>query len=89
LIRLPRETDKPICEQFFDYDTNLEVSKNGLCLGNYYSKVMSAKKLPDVFYFGDALTDVGDFSGSNFDIKENHMVVANVFFLKLRVPKIH
>ncbi len=41
---------------------------------------MSAKKLPDVFYFGDALTYAGDLSGGNSSIKENYMVVTNVFF---------
>ncbi len=57
------EMDKPICEQIFDYGTDVEVSKNGIRLGDYHAKVMSAKKLPDVFYFGDALTYAGDLSG--------------------------
>ncbi|EPD1960444.1 TraC family protein [Escherichia coli] len=59
------EMDKPICEQIFDYGTDVEVSKNGIRLGDYHAKVMSAKKLPDVFYFGDALTYAGDLSGGN------------------------
>ncbi|HAD0265578.1 TPA: type IV secretion system protein TraC [Vibrio parahaemolyticus] len=74
------EMDKPICEQIFDYGTDVEVSKNGIRLGDYHAKVMSAKKLPDVFYFGDALTYAGDLSGGNSSIKENYMVVTNVFF---------
>lgn len=74
------ETDKPICEQVFDYDTDLEVSHNGIRLGSYHARVLSAKKLPDLCYFGDALTYVGDLSGGNASVKENYMVVVNVFF---------
>lgn len=74
------EMDKPICEQIFDYDTDIEVSKDGIKLGGYYAKVMSAKKLPDAFYFGDAMTYVGDLSGGNSSIKENYMIIANVFY---------
>ena len=68
------ETDKPICEQLFDYGTDLEVSKNGIRLGGYHAKVLSAKKLPDIAYFGDAVAYTGDLTGGNSSIKENYMV---------------
>lgn len=74
------EKDRPICEQIFDYGTDVEVSKNGLKIGDYYAKVMSAKKMPDVAYFGDAVTFIGDLSGGGSNIKENYMIVTNVFF---------
>ena len=74
------ETDKPICEQIFDYGTDLEVDKSGLRLGDYHVKVMSAKKMPDYFHFGDAITFVGDLGGGNSAIRENYMVVTNLFF---------
>ena len=73
--------DRPICEQVFDFNTDIGVSKEGISLGDHcHVKVLSAKKLPDLFYFGDALTYVGDLSGGNSCIKENYMVVTNVFF---------
>lgn len=74
------ETDKPLCDQLFDYGTDLEVSKTGLRLGDYYAKVMSAKKLPDIAFFGDAIAYAGDLTGVNSSIKENYMVVTNLFF---------
>ncbi len=74
------QTDRPIGEQVFDYDTDIEVQKNGVRLGDYHVKVLSAKKMTDLFYFGDAVTYIGDLSGSNANLKENYLVVANVFF---------
>ena len=81
------ETDKPICEQIFDYGTDLEVDKNGLRLGDYHVKVMSAKKMPDSFYFGDAITFAGDLSGGNSSVRENYMVVTNLFFPEVENTK--
>ncbi len=74
------DTDRPICEQIFDYDTDITLSKDELQLGKQHVKILSAKKLPDVFYFGDAITYIGDISGGNSNIKENYMIVTNVFF---------
>ncbi|WP_257968573.1 TraC family protein [Vibrio parahaemolyticus] len=74
------EADKPIGEQVFDHETDLEVNKEGLRLGDYHVKVMSAKKVPDAFYFGDALAFIGDITGKNRGIQENYMVVMNVLF---------
>lgn len=74
------DKDKPICEQIFDYDTDIEVSKEGVRLGDHYVKVLSAKHLPKAFYFGDAITYIGDLSGGNAGVHDNYMVVANVFF---------
>ena len=42
--------------------------------------MLSAKKLPDLAYFGDAITYIGDISGGNSNIKENYMIVTNIFF---------
>lgn len=74
------DTDRPISEQIFDYGTDINVSKDSLHLGEQHIKVLSAKKLPDVFYFGDAITYIGDLSGGNSNIKENYMIVTNIFF---------
>lgn len=75
------DTDRPICEQIYDYDTDIGVSRDGLTLGdNCHVKVLSAKKLPDQFFFGDAIRYIGDLSGGNSSIKENYMVVTNIFY---------
>jgi len=81
------EQDKPICEQIFDYDIDLSVSADGLKMGDHYAKILSAKKLPDVFYFGDALTYVGDLNGGNANIKENYMVVCNIYYPNIEKAK--
>lgn len=81
------ETDRPICEQVFDYGTDVEVSASGIRLGEQHVKLLSAKRLPDLFYFGDAITYAGDLSGGNSSIRENYMVVTNVFYPDLESTK--
>ncbi|MGB1320409.1 MAG: type IV secretion system protein TraC [Vibrio gallaecicus] len=74
------DTNKPICDQVFDYGTDISLTKNSLKLGEQHVKVLSAKKLPDIAYFGDAITYIGDISGGSSNVKENYMIVTNVFF---------
>jgi len=72
------EKDKPICEQVFDFNTAIDVSSEGIQLGKKHVKVLSAKKLPESFYFGDAISYVGDLSAAGAAIKSNFMVVTNI-----------
>ncbi len=72
------EKDIPICEQIFDYGTDLQVSKDRLTLGDTHIRVLSAKKLPKTMYFGDAVKYLGDLSGGDSRIKENYMIVVNI-----------
>ncbi|MGH0003614.1 type IV secretion system protein TraC [Pseudovibrio ascidiaceicola] len=74
------ETDRTINEQLFDPETQLDVEPRALCLGDQHLKVLSAKKLPDAYYFGDAITYIGDISGGNSSIKENYFVVMNIMY---------
>jgi len=74
------DANKPICDQVFDYGTDISLTKNSLKLGEQHVKVLSAKKLPDIAYFGDAITYIGDISGGSSNVKENYMIVTNVFF---------
>lgn len=69
----------PINEQIFDYNTQIEIHDKHLKLGDTYVKVLSAKKIADVMFFGDALRYVGDLKGGNSRIKDNYMVVVNVY----------
>lgn len=43
--------------------------------------------MPDSFFFGDAITFVGDLSGGNSSIRENYMVVTNLFFPEVEKTK--
>lgn len=70
----------PLSEQILDYGTDFEVEKNGIRIGNQYVKLLSAKKVPEAMYFGDAIAYAGDMEGANNALKENYMVVTNIFF---------
>ncbi|WP_260466496.1 conjugal transfer protein TraC, partial [Pseudomonas luteola] len=70
----------PINEQVFDYETDVEVKKTHLRLGDTYAKVVSAKRLPNYFFFGDAIGYVGDLSGQGQSIKENYAICCNVYY---------
>ena len=69
-----------ICNQIFDYDTDVTVEKDTLKLGNTYVKTLSAKRMPDGMYLGDALRYIGDLSGAGNSLKSNYAVVVNVLF---------
>ena len=71
---------QPLCEQVFDFDTDVEVDKHRLRVGSAHVKVLSAKKLPATFYFGDAITYAGDVSGQGQSVKENYAICCNVYF---------
>lgn len=76
------EKDKPIPAQVFDPETGVFMAnKDYIKLGdNTYVKMMSAKKMPDVTYFGNAIQYVGDLSGNNGGIHANYAVCCNVIF---------
>lgn len=69
-----------LSNQLMDYHSGIEVSKDQLKVGDFYVKSLSAKKLPAATYFGNALSYVGDISGGGSSVKENYMVVTNVFY---------
>ena len=76
------ERDKPISAQIFDPNTAVISAKTDvLQLGDdCFVKVLSAKKLPDVMYFGDAMQYAGDLTGRNQGIQNNYAVCCNVFW---------
>ena len=76
---IPEYNDnEPIYAQIFDYDKPIDVSKEGLRFGNKYVKTLSAKRLPNTMYMGDAVAYVGDMMGKNNSIKENFLITVNV-----------
>lgn len=76
------DPDKPIPPQCFDPDTSLMIAKpDYFQLGeDTFVKVLSAKKMPEVTYFGNAIDYVGDLQGSNKGIHQNYAVCCNVIF---------
>jgi len=68
----------PICDQIHDYTSGIELNSRSLKLGEKHVKVLSAKNLADLMYFGDAVRYVGDLSGGDSRLKENYAVVVNV-----------
>ncbi|WP_193085843.1 MULTISPECIES: type IV secretion system protein TraC [Halomonas] len=74
------EQERLLSEQILDFDAAIEVKRDYLEVGDHYVRTLSAKKLPPAFYFGNAITYIGDMSGRGDAVKENYMVVATVFY---------
>lgn len=76
------EDDKTLDNQILDPTTDVcTVRPDVVQLGDScFVKVLSAKRLPDIFYFGEAIQYVGDLSGQNQGIHQNYAVVMNVIF---------
>lgn len=76
------EEDKTISAQIFDPTTDLVIAdKSTLQLGEHcFVKVMSAKRIPDAFFFTEAMKYVGNTMGGNDKLTINYAVCCNVFF---------
>ena len=76
------EEDKTISAQIFDPTTDLVIAdKSTLQLGEHcFVKVMSAKRIPDAFFFTEAMKNVGNTMGGNDKLTINYAVCCNVFF---------
>lgn len=76
------EEDKTISAQIFDQTTDLVIAdKSTLQLGEHcFVKVMSAKRIPDAFFFTEAMKYVGNTMGGNDKLTINYAVCCNVFF---------
>ena len=76
------EKDKTLDCQILDPTTNVICARPDLLqLGESgFVKVLSAKRLPDATYFGEAIQYAGDLSGQNQGVKQNYAVVVNVIF---------
>ena len=76
------EEDKTISAQIFDPTTDLVIAdKSTIQLGEHcFVKVMSAKRIPDAFFFTEAMKYVGNTMGGNDKLTINYAVCCNVFF---------
>lgn len=82
------EEDKPVCEQIFDPTARVQVEEDRLVIGdNCYIKTLSAKRLPESICCGEAISYVGDLMTGNSTIKQNYMVVTNIFFPNVEKEK--
>src|SRR5690606_33157125 len=78
----PPEYDEKrlLSDQVLDYDKPIDIHKNHLQVGDYYIKCLSAKRLPNIMYFGDAIAYVGDLRGGDVAVKDHYAVVCNVLY---------
>ena len=73
---------RAIHDQIFDYTTDVvAVNNSTIRLGkSCYVKTLSAKRMPEVCFFGEAMGFIGDIMRGEDRIRCNYMVVSNVYF---------
>lgn len=75
------QDDRLIKDQIIDPDTHLTVHQNYLRLGKKsFFQTLSARKLPDVMWPGDAISYVGDILSGVSTARTNYMVVVNIYY---------
>src|SRR5690606_13597151 len=74
------ERNKPLCEQILDFDKDITVDRGHLKIGETFVKMLSAKRLPESFYFGDALKYAGDLRGGNVALKQQYAICCNIYY---------
>lgn len=78
--RSPWDENETIAEQVLDFDTDVNVGKDWLTVGDHHVQMLSAKHMAEVMFFGDALSYIGDLSGGSSGIKENYAIITNINF---------
>lgn len=75
---------EPLNTQILDYDTKIVQNDDHLkfehASGARYCKMLSAKRLADMMYFGDAIAYVGDLKGKNNSVKDNYFVSTSIYY---------
>lgn len=76
------EKDKTIPPQCFDPETSVMCARpDYFILGDdTYVKVLSAKRMPEAMFFGNAIDYVGDLNGNNTGIHQNYAICTNIIF---------
>lgn len=74
------QTDRALYQQLLDPDVAIDISDRGLKLGQQHVKILSAKKLPSQFFFGDALSYITNFRAGELPIGENYLITVNLLF---------
>ena len=84
------EKDKPIREQIFDPVSEMTIDKRNIQIGETcFIKTLSAKRLPEEIFPGEALSYCGDVleGSSNSSVQQNYMVCCNVYYPDLERTK--
>lgn len=75
------EKEKPLSCQVFDWDTDIAMSTDDLRLGDrMYCRTLSAKQLPELYYFGSAMHYIGPLDGSDSEVDCPFAVCCNLYF---------
>lgn len=73
--------DRLINEQIFDLDTHLSVHRDYLRLGKQsFMQCLSARRLPESLWPGDALNYIGDIANGLSNIKTNFFITLNIYY---------
>ncbi len=73
--------DRLISEQIFDRDCHLSVHRDYLRLGRKnFMQCLSARRLPESMWPGDALNYIGDITNGLSNIKANFLISFNVYY---------
>lgn len=79
-INLKATSDKPLSAQLLDYDSAIEVTKEGLNIGGYQVNVMSFRELPEYVFFGQAMRYAGDILTGTRGIEVPFIMSATIVF---------
>jgi len=75
------EGEKPLAYQVFDPDVEIDTTSSELSFGHYeYCRVLSAKQLPEMYYFGSAITYAGAMDGQDGDNQYPYAICCNCYF---------
>lgn len=74
------DPNRPLSEQVLDYQNDITYTPGYVKVGDTYLKLLSAKRLPDSMFFGDAIKYVGDLRGGNVAIKQNYAIICNIYY---------
>ena len=77
---IEHDQHRPLSEQILDYENDITYGHGHVKVGDTYIKSLSAKRLPDSMFFGDAIKYVGDLRGGNVAIKQNYAIVCNIYY---------
>lgn len=74
------DAQRPVRDQYLDYDVGIDVDAKGLVLGEQLIQTFSVKRFPDRAGFGLAARFLGDpFSGSR-GVRHNALITLNLYF---------
>lgn len=76
----PYSEAEPINEQVFEYDTAVDVEKDGVRCGNTKIKLLSVKKFPEHMFFGDAMRFIGEPIAGGRGIYDNCLITVSIIF---------